>query len=137
MQTQLAALLAMILGPTIAIVLGTLVSKVIAKPLDKGIAEIITTIGTSSNQIAATVEQQEKIAGSQAIAVNETTTTMDELSASSQVALSQAENTAKLAQQALTLTGGGAKSRSINSQRNSKDTAKSYGYFIFYGTLKR
>lgn len=108
-QTQLLAVLAMILGPVIAIILGNILSRAIAKPLDKAITEIIHTIGTASTEIAATVEQQEHIAGAQAIAVNQTTTTMDELSASSEMALSQAESATKLAQQALTLTGGGAK----------------------------
>ncbi|MCT7948856.1 methyl-accepting chemotaxis protein [Ancylothrix sp. C2] len=109
MQTQFLAVLAMILGPGIAIILGRILSGAIAKPLDKGITEIISVISTSSNQIAATVAQQEQIAGAQAIAVNQTTTTMDELSASSEIALSQAESATQLAQQALTLTGGGAK----------------------------
>lgn len=109
MQIQFVALIAMILGPVIALILGNLLSRAIAKPLDKAITETINTISASSNEIAATMEQQEQIAGAQAIAVNQTTTTMDELNASSQVALSQAENTAQLAQQALTLTGDGAK----------------------------
>ncbi|HEY9652637.1 MAG TPA: methyl-accepting chemotaxis protein, partial [Coleofasciculaceae cyanobacterium] len=67
----------------------------------------INTLASSSTQISATIEQQERIASQQAASVNETTTTMDELEASCRQAAEQAKAAVTAAQQALGLTQGG------------------------------
>jgi hypothetical protein len=93
----------MIVGPTTAIIFGIYFSRTIAKPLGAKIASIVKAIVSSSTEIAATIEQQERIASEQAVSVNQTTTTMDELSASSRQSADQAEAAANGAKQVLTL----------------------------------
>ncbi|MEB3230777.1 MAG: methyl-accepting chemotaxis protein [Leptolyngbyaceae bacterium] len=66
-----------------------------------------SNIASSTAEIAASIEQQEKIATQQAASVNETTTTIDELGASSRQSAEQAEAAAAGAQQALNLAEGG------------------------------
>ncbi|MGL5059123.1 MAG: methyl-accepting chemotaxis protein, partial [Waterburya sp.] len=73
------------------------------------IERAISSIASSSTQIAATVEEQERMASQQAASVNETTTTMDELGASSRATAQQIETAVDRAMQALTLAGGGTK----------------------------
>jgi methyl-accepting chemotaxis protein len=99
-----------IIGPLGAIILGLFLSNKIAKPLTGKIAEIIKTLAASTNEIAATVEQQERTAIQQATSVNQTTTTIDELGTSSQQSSEQAKSAAAGAQQALILAGNGAAS---------------------------
>lgn len=67
-----------------------------------------SSIASSTAEIAASIEQQERIASQQASSVNETTTTIDELGASSRQSAEQAEAAAMGAQQALNLAEGGA-----------------------------
>ncbi len=69
----------------------------------------VSTLATSSSQIAVTIEEQERTASQQAASVNQTTTTMDELGASSRQSAEQAEAAANAAQQALSLTDGGTR----------------------------
>ncbi|WP_228013304.1 hypothetical protein [Nostoc edaphicum] len=97
-----------IAGPLGAILLGFFLSNKIAKPLTGKIAQIVQTMAASTNEIAATVEQQERTATRQATSVNQTTTTIDELGASSQQSAEQAESAVAGARQALTLAGNGA-----------------------------
>ncbi|MBD2043709.1 MCP four helix bundle domain-containing protein [Microcoleus sp. FACHB-672] len=106
-QTSFWIILGMVLGPITAIVLGIVLSTAIAKPLDKAISGIINMIVSSSTEIAATVEQQERVASEQAALVNQTSTTMEELRASSRTAAEQAGAAAASAQQALSLSEGG------------------------------
>lgn len=65
-------------------------------------------IASSTAEIAASIEQQERIASHQAASINETTTTIDELGASSRQSAEQAEAAASGAKQALDLAEGGA-----------------------------
>ena len=91
------------------VVLGTLISAILAIPIGLWIAsritqavnESINMIASSSTEIATTVDEQERAATQQASAVHQTTTTMDELSASSRQSAEQAEMSALGAQQAL------------------------------------
>ncbi|MGI0482989.1 HAMP domain-containing methyl-accepting chemotaxis protein [Geminocystis sp. CENA526] len=66
-----------------------------------------TQIATSSTEIAATIEQQDRTTSQQAASVNETTTTMDELGASSRQSSEQAESAANAAREALQLAENG------------------------------
>ncbi|MEG3991021.1 methyl-accepting chemotaxis protein [Microcoleus sp. S28C3] len=97
----------MILGPVTAIILG-IFFVAIAKPIDKALKGIVNMIVSSSSQIAATVEQQERIVNQQATAVNETTSTMDELGASSRQSAEQAESASNNARAVLNLAEEGA-----------------------------
>lgn len=67
-----------------------------------------TVLAASSTQIASTIEQQERFLAEQASSVHETTTTMEELGASTRQAAEQAESSASGAQQALTYSQSGA-----------------------------
>jgi methyl-accepting chemotaxis protein len=96
-----SSLLLLLLGAGIA----WLVSSGIARTIERA----ISSIASSSTQIAATVEEQERMASQQAASVNETTTTMDELGASSRATAQQVETAAHQAMQALNLAGGGTK----------------------------
>jgi len=71
------------------------------------LTKTINTLASSSSQISATIDQQERIASQQAASVNETTTTMDELEASCRQAAEQAKAAVTAAQQALGLAQGG------------------------------
>jgi len=79
--------------------IGTLISVLgalsfglwLASRISQNIKDTITTITTSSNELAAITDQHERSASHQATAVNQTTTTMDELNASSRQAAEQAE----------------------------------------------
>ncbi|MEQ9371887.1 MAG: methyl-accepting chemotaxis protein [Coleofasciculus chthonoplastes F3-SA18-01] len=71
------------------------------------VKQIVTRISTSSQEIFSTLEEQERVASQQAASVNETTTTMDELEASSRQSAEQAKAAVAAAQKALELTKGG------------------------------
>jgi methyl-accepting chemotaxis protein len=71
------------------------------------IKQIVTRISTASQEIFSTLEEQERVASQQAASVNETTTTMDELEASSRQSAEQAKAAVAAAQKALNLTQGG------------------------------
>jgi methyl-accepting chemotaxis protein len=108
-KTQVAVLLGMTVGPLTAIILGIALSIAIAKPLDKALKGIINMIASSSTEIAATIEQQERIAVQQAASVNQTTTTMDELGASSRQSAMQAESALENASHVLNMAAEGSK----------------------------
>lgn len=108
-KTQGAVLLGMTVGPLTAIILGIALSIAIAKPLDKALKGIINMIVSSSTEIAATIEQQERIAVQQAASVNQTTTTMDELGASSRQSAMQAESALENASHVLNMAAAGSK----------------------------
>jgi methyl-accepting chemotaxis protein len=80
---------AIIVCPTLALILGKFLSRGIINPILNSISQI----ANSSSQIATTIEEQERITAQQAAAVNETTTTIDELGSSSR----QSAEKAKLA----------------------------------------
>jgi methyl-accepting chemotaxis protein len=108
-KTQGSVLVGMTVGPLTAIILGIALSIAIAKPLDKALKGIINMIVSSSTEIAATIEQQERIAVQQAASVNQTTTTMDELGASSRQSAMQAESALEKASHVLNMAAEGSK----------------------------
>jgi methyl-accepting chemotaxis protein len=99
-------LIALIIGSILLIILATCIALVISSSVTGTITQAVNAISTSSTEIAVTVEQHERTATQQAAAVNETTTTMDELSASSRQSAEQAEAAANGAKQVLTLVDG-------------------------------
>lgn len=78
-----------------------------AQQLANLIKQLVNRISSASQQIFSTLEEQERVASQQAASVNETTTTMDELEASSRQSAEQAKAAVTAAQQALELTRGG------------------------------
>ena len=93
-------------GGGLSLVLGNMIAGTIAKEVKMAVSEV----SAASNEIAATMEQQERTASLQAASVSETTTTMDELGASSQQSQEQAEAAAQAAQEVLALAGQGNQS---------------------------
>lgn len=98
-------LLAAFFSLVFSVLIGYLLIRRIARKMD----ETASAIASSTSEIAATVEQQERTANQQAASVSETTTTMDELGASSRQSAEQAEAAAAGARQALVLAGSGTK----------------------------
>ena len=92
--------------------LAALTAIAIALWIASGIAErmnqSVNMIVSSSTEIAATVEQQERTATLQSSSVNQTTITMDELGATSEQSAQQAQAGADSARQALKITERGA-----------------------------
>ncbi|MBD2482627.1 methyl-accepting chemotaxis protein [Planktothrix sp. FACHB-1365] len=97
------------LGSMVILIAAIVIALSIAVNISGTIHRATQVIATSSTEIAATIEEQERTANQQAASVHETTTTMDELSASSQSTAEQAESATFGARQALGLTEGGKK----------------------------
>ncbi len=100
-------LLNLILGTGLTALIASGLAVLFANRATKLIQGIASAIASSSTEIAATVEEQERTVSQQASSVNETTTTMDELGASSRQSAEQAEASAAGASQALNLAEGG------------------------------
>jgi methyl-accepting chemotaxis protein len=99
----------LVIGSLLMFVLGAGIAWLISSGIAQTIDRAISAIANSSTEIAATVEQQERMASQQAASVNQTTTTMDELGASSRATSQQVETAAAQAIQALNLASGGTK----------------------------
>jgi methyl-accepting chemotaxis protein len=82
---------------------------VIVQQVAKTLTNSTTTLASTSTQIASAVEQQERYLSEQAASVNETTTTIEELGASSRQAAEQADASAAGAQQAISISGDGSR----------------------------
>ncbi|MGF1524115.1 MAG: methyl-accepting chemotaxis protein [Leptolyngbyaceae cyanobacterium] len=82
---------------------------IISETLRMRLKTTVAGLTTSSTQIATTIAQQERIASQQASSVNETTTTMDELEASSRHAAEQAIAAVEDAKQAFAASEAGQK----------------------------
>ncbi len=94
-------LLNLILGTGVTALIASGLAVLFANRTTKLIQGIASAIASSSTEIAATVEQQERTVSGQASSVNQTTTTMDELGASSRQSAEQAEASAAGASQYL------------------------------------
>lgn len=107
-----------VLSVGIAIALGSWIIRKIVQQINQS----ASVVASSTNEIAVSVEQQERTANQQAASVNETTTTMDELGASSRQSAEQAEAAAAGARQALILADSGNKAvgRSIDGMATLK-----------------
>ena len=97
------------------------VLRQVIQPIDRA----ALTISSSSAQIAATVEEHERIANQQAASVNQTTTTMDELGASSRQAAGQAEAAAQNVDRLLILAIGSNKAENMTFQHEANLKEKS------------
>src|SRR4028118_158042 len=95
-----AVLVGVLLGIAIALLAAFLISSGIAKT----ISQAVNAIASSSTEIPATVEQQERTATQQSSYVNQTTMIMDELGAASQQSAKLAQAGAESEPQALKST---------------------------------
>ncbi len=102
-STSRLMIMALIISPILTIVIGRFLSLGITKPIFSS----INLIATSSSQISATIEQQEKILAQQAASVSETTATIDELGMSSRQTAQKAESASENASQVFELSQEG------------------------------
>ncbi|MCL1467160.1 methyl-accepting chemotaxis protein [Argonema galeatum] len=100
-KTQRELLVTLLMGTGATALVVSAIAAVIADRTTKSINVIVNAITTSTTEIAATVEQQERVATQQASSVNQTTTTITELGASSKASAEQAESSAENARQLL------------------------------------
>ena len=104
---QLAAIFS-IGGTVVALVWGSFIVLFISDKIIRPINQVANTIASSSTEIAATIEEQERTATMQSSSVNQTTITMDELGSASQQSAQQAQAGAESARQALNIAERGA-----------------------------
>ena len=95
-----------LLGLSITVVV-ILITYFIARNLASPIKVAVNTLSTTSREIAATIDQQERTSNLQSTSVNQTTTTMAELGTSSRQTAEQAEAVQEGAQKTLELAGEG------------------------------
>lgn len=105
--TQRQLLWTLLCGTGLTALVGSGLAVLLANRMTKLVQHIAGEIASSSTEIAATVEQQERTVSLQASSVSQTTTTMDELDASSRQSAEQAEASASGARQALALAENG------------------------------
>lgn len=86
-------------GTLLAFTMGIAILLLLARKIIRPINQVTNVLASSSNEIAATIDQQERMASQQATAVSQTTTTMDELGTASQQSAEQAEIAALAAKQ--------------------------------------
>lgn len=98
---------ALLIGVLLCLGFSLIAAFLISSGITSQINKAVNAIATSSTEIASTVEQQERTATHQATAVNQTTTTMDELGVSSQRAATQAATAATTAKEVLLLAASG------------------------------
>ena len=103
-----SVVLVVVLGTILSIILSIAIGFLIAGRIGSNIAHTVNALSATSTEIAATVNQHERSASQQASMVNETTTTIQELGASSRQTSEQAASAAEVAQQALKATGEGS-----------------------------
>lgn len=99
--------LTLISAAVLSVILSTLIGTLIVLKASRLMNQAAGNIASSASEIATSVEQQERTSSQQVASVSETSTTMDELGASSRQSAEQAEAAAAGAQQALALAEGG------------------------------
>jgi CHASE3 domain sensor protein len=107
-STALDRLMATLVGATLlSALLSAATGTWLITSITRQITNTASIVASASAEIAATIEEQERTAAQQAASVNETTTTMDELSASSRQSAEQAQAAASGAQNVLDLSEQG------------------------------
>lgn len=81
----------------------------LARRISLTLSETSEALAASANEIATTIEEQERVSINQAASINETVTTMEELEASLRQTTDQSEGTADLARKALSHTEVGSR----------------------------
>ena len=105
---SIESLVTLVLATTaLAVVLALALGWWIAARVSSSIVEAVAGMSTSSTEIAATVDEHQRVVTQQAAAVNQTTSTVEELGASSRQSASQAESMAEATKQSLAVTQEG------------------------------
>lgn len=127
-QAKITLILGALVLSAIAIATALAVANSISAAMHRAVSQIVS----SSSEIATSAEQQERTANQQAIAVSQTSTTMDELGASSQQLSQQAEAVATDANQALHLaqTGQQAVGQSLRDMDELKQQVAAIAHHI-------
>ncbi|MGD1717225.1 CHASE3 domain-containing protein [Dapis sp. BLCC M172] len=113
----------------VSVIIIFLINKIAIQPINN----VVNLIATSANEIAATIEQQERSSFVQANSVNTTTKTMDELGIFSRQSSQQANaanNTAQLALEAAE-KGSDTVIETFNAMNNLKVKVEAIAYQIF------
>lgn len=105
-ERQLFWVLTVVVAVTAIVV--SIVAALFANRATRTITEIANAIAASSVEIVSTMEQQERSTSQQAMAVNQATSTMNELNNSARQSAEQAEGSAHGARQALRLSEQGS-----------------------------
>ena len=105
-QTQQIATILTWTGTLLAIAIGSVISFVVAELIMRPINQAAEAIASSASEIAASTEQQEQTVTWQSVAVNKTSSTIDELGTASRQSAAQAAAAAAGTQQVLTLIEG-------------------------------
>ncbi|MEO5340866.1 MAG: methyl-accepting chemotaxis protein [Magnetococcus sp. MYC-9] len=102
-QTRDRTILLSLLVGVACVVFSLVLGRAVRAPLQG----VVNMLSAAASQMAASINQQERITSQQALAVTETTTTMEELDVSSRQSAEQAVRAASGAQQALDLAHQG------------------------------
>lgn len=102
-------IMAAVIGSLSAIILGILLAFFTNKSVLTTIREAVAAIAATSNEMAATITEHEKVASQQAASVNETTSTMNELDVTFSQTASKVGETANSANKASEIAEDGAK----------------------------
>jgi methyl-accepting chemotaxis protein len=99
---------------------------IISNAISKQVRDSAGMIASSSTEIAASLEQQDRTTSQQATSVNETTTTVEELGASSRQSAEQADASAAGAKEALAITDNGLRSvqQTTDGLNNLKESVR-------------
>lgn len=100
-------LIVMVIIALLTLAIAVIAAFWISSTVARSINQSVNTMAASSTEIAATAEQQEKMAAQQSISVHQTTTSMDELNVSARKSAEQAIAAAMDAQQALVRANDG------------------------------
>ncbi len=106
-------MIAAFVGSLFAIIIGILLAFFTNKSVLTTIREAVAAIAATSNQMAATITEHEKVASQQAASVNETTSTMNELDVTFSQTASKVGETANSANKASEIAEDGAKTVKI------------------------
>jgi methyl-accepting chemotaxis protein len=122
-QAELLSTAVTLGGSAIAFLVGLTSLILINRKVINPINQVTNVIASSSSEIAATIEQQERVSAQQATAIAQTTSTMDELGSSSRQSAEQAEMSAKMAQQVadLAVSGTQAVEHTLDDMGTLKD----------------
>ncbi len=113
-------LMAIVIIALLTFAIAALAAFWISSSVARTINQSVNTMAASSTEIAATAEQQEKMAAQQSISVHQTTTSMDELNVSARKSAEQATVAASDAQQALVRANQGNQSVELTLQAISE-----------------
>ncbi len=106
-KAELITNIIVIIGTSITLILAIFYLIIISQKIILPIEKVTDILSTSSAEISAAIEQQERITSGQASSINQITTTMDELNSSARNSAEKAESVALAVRQALNVVESG------------------------------